>query len=337
MIKKDLLLWPEKLQVGLDLAQRFCKEYENKIYKKPRKIAFIGMGGSGIAGRVVKTFLDAVPHVESIIIDSPHIPMSVTRNTLAIAISYSGNTWETLTALQELIAAKVPTIVITHGGRALQTAKEYKLLYLKIPESITPRSALGYFLGILLGLFDSMDILKGISILEGFCQQAQKNLPLFNDPAYFQNFLAMVQNQDFFHIWGVTGDSAASAYRAQTQFNENSKIHAVSSTFPELCHNLIVGFTQLKLPITVVFFYTKFLSSSLDKAVGATEELLREIGVNLYKPPILGDTFENQLFNMVLWADFASCYLGIVRNVELFPVILIDRLKAKHKTKGLSV
>ncbi|MBX9830897.1 hypothetical protein K2X40_02985 [Candidatus Babeliales bacterium] len=357
---EEIKLWPNKLRDGLACAQTFIKQFGNKLPGRVHTVAFIGMGGSGIVGRMLKPFLDQAG-VASTVIASSILPTYLDRvliveeadpfaspsfsmpsmfawQTLAIVVSYSGNTWETLDALEQLIAKKVPTLVITHGGRALELAKEHGLPYVIVPESKTPRSALGTFLGFILALFEHQGLLHdGKKTVEGFIKQAEKNLPALTEKSYFEDFLAAVGNDEFFHIWGVSGESEAFAYRAQTQFNENAKVHAVSSAFPELCHNLIVGFTQAKKAPFVLFFYTNFLTEHLKKAVLATQELMQECGVNLYKPPILGDTLSDQLFNMVLWADCASYYLAQNRGIETAPVRLIDALKKKHQQKGIIV
>jgi hypothetical protein len=96
----------------------------------------------------------------------------------------------------------------------------------------------------------------------------------------------------------------------------------------ETFHNLLDSLHERE------FFH---VSPSLKKAADATEEILLENGVDLYKPPVLGDTFENQLFNMILWADFASCYVANQRNVAIDSVRLIDRLKEKHRQKGITI
>ena len=258
-------------------------------------------------------------------------------DTLAVVVTYSGNTWETVCALKKLIECSVPTIVIAHAGRARQIALEHKLPFVQLPESNMPRAALGNFLGLMLGLFDLMGILKKKCLVQAFADHARKYIPQFAEKDYFDDFLRAAEGLSFFHVWGVSGESAAFAYRAQTQFNENSKVQAVFSAFPELCHNLLVGFTQVNSKTLVVLFHSKFLSENLKIAVDATSEILREKGADLYKVPVLGDTLEVQLFNMVLWSDFASCHLGQFRGVELSPVKIIDSLKQTHKQKGIVV
>ncbi len=337
MMLHDIAQWQKKLATGAQLGKDFYQQHVDKLPTKIKKIAFVGMGGSGIAGRIIKTLLDKEPGILSTIVDGPDVPGFIDQDTIVFVTTYSGNTWETLDALALLIQKKIPTIVITHGGKAAAIAQEHKIPLINVPESLTPRSALGYFLGIFLSLFDAYGILHGSSILHDLKIHLEKHLTTLTNPSYFDEFLGYAKKRVFFHLWGVSGDSASCVYRVQTQFNENSKIQTISSVFPELCHNLLVGFTQLYENPLVLYFHTEFISGHLKKAMAVTIELLHERGVTLYKPPILGDTFECQLFHIVLWADFASCFLGQVNGVELEPVILIDELKEKHKQKGITI
>ncbi|MCF7799682.1 SIS domain-containing protein [Candidatus Babeliales bacterium] len=333
---KELNMWSKKLKDGLELANNFVYRNKAKLPTNIKKIAFIGMGGSGITGRIVKTILDKESKIPSFIIDSPGLPEYVDAATLAIVISYSGNTWETIDVLEKLAENFIPTIVIAHEGKAVLIAESKNLPFVLVPECIQPRAALGYFLGIVLGIFDLLNILpKGQDTVKKFCNLADLYVPKFEDKAFFSSFLDIVNDYEFFHIWGISGDSASCAYRAQTQFNENSKVQAVESCFPECCHNLLVGFTDCKIKPLVLFFYTDFLSTNLNIAIKSTCELLKEQGVLLYKLSVLGDTWKEQLFYMILWSDFASYYLGQKRGVQIVEVELINKLKEKHKQNGI--
>jgi len=331
---EEVTLWPKKLKEGLDIAHNFHYQHSAQLPQNVTKILFVGMGGSGIAGRVIKTFLDKKSKIPSFIIDSPELPAFVDTNTLAVVVSYSGNTWETVSVLDQLADQYIPTIILSHGGRVAEIAENKNFPFILVPESKTPRSALGSFLGILLGLFDLMGFVNGKEILSAFDKQLELYLPKFEEnTAYFNEFLDRANECEGFHIWGISGDSAAFAYRAQTQFNENSKVHATTSYFPELNHNLLVGFTNCKKHPLVVFFETEFISTSLCESVEVVTELLKEKGVVLYKPPILGDNWEGQLFHILLWSDFASYYLGKARGVDIESTTIIEELKTRLKQK----
>lgn len=335
MMQKDLLQWPEKLSTGLELAQDFWKQFGPRFSKPIKKIAFVGMGGSGIAGRIIKTLLDKKSSVTTLVIDGPELPMCLDAETLAIVVSYSGNTWETLDALDALTKRFVPTIVLAHGGAALESAELKNLPFVIIPSALSPRSSLGYTLGIMLGLFDSLGFLQSAKLVERWINHAHMYLPKYSQQQHFQAFLNLAANEEMFHLWGVTGDSAACAYRAQTQFNENAKVLAVFSAIPELCHNLMVGFSNCSKKPLVVMASTAFLPLNLELTLEAIGETLTEKGVHLYKVPVLGDTFEDQLFDIILWADFASYYLGLTKGVDVVSVKIIEQLKQTHKQKGI--
>jgi len=335
-VLKDLNMWSTKLKDGLQLAHDFIYKNKSKIPTQIKKIIFVGMGGSGISGRIIKTFLDKESKIPSFVIDSPDLPEYIDTDTLAIVISYSGNTWETIDALEKLVENFIPTIIIAHGGKAALIAESKNIPFILVPTSAQPRAALGHFLGIILGIFDLLGILpNGQDTIKKFGHFADLHVPKLEDKAFFNDFLDIVNDYEFFHIWGVSGDSAGFAYRAQTQFNENSKVQAVMSNFPECCHNLLVGFTNCQTKPLVLFFYTDFLTSHLNIALKSTCELLKEQGVILYKLPVLGDTWKEQLFYMILWSDFASYYLGQKRGVQIAEVELINKLKEKHKQNGI--
>ncbi len=334
MMLKELSLWATKLKDGKQLAHSFYQDYQATLPKHIKKIAFVGMGGSGVAGRIMKTFLDRKPGITSFIIDTPIVPAAIDAETLAIVVSYSGQTWETLDVLDELIQKFIPTIVLANGGTAVQKAELKDLPFVLIPKSLSPRSALGLFLGFLSELFCLMGIL---SVRKGdqWIKDAEKYVPSFIEGHFYKDFLYAANGYDVMHVWGVAGDSTAAAYRATTQFNENSKMQAVFNEFPELCHNLVVGFEQFKLNPLVVMFYTDFLPAHMSIAIQAISEILHEKRVVLYKPPVFGDTFESQLFNMILWADFASYHLGQARGVNVERVALIEELKKRQTDKGI--
>lgn len=333
---EEIKLWPQKLDDGLDIAHNFYYQHSAQLPKNVKKIVFVGMGGSGIAGRIVKTFLDKKSVIPSFVIDTPELPTFVDTDSLVIVVSYSGNTWETIETLKAVNEKFIPTIVLSHGGQAADIAENKNLPFILLPKSKTPRSALGSFLGILFGLFDKMGIIDGKVIIKSFKRQLELYLPKFlEDPSYFNEFLDIANESEMFHIWGVSGDSAAFAYRAQTQFNENSKIQAVTSYFPELNHNLILGFTDCKKSPFVLFLGTEFLPSHLNFSVNIVSKLLEEKGIVLYKPPVLGDNWKEQLFHIILWSDFASYYLGKSRGIEVESVSLVEELKKRFDQKNI--
>ncbi len=331
----ELKAWERKLREGLDVAHNFHFENKARLPKEVAALSFFGMGGSGIAGRIARQFVEKHFHGHCQVVNQPEVPITIDSGTLSIVVSYSGNTWETVAALETLAEKALPTLVIAHGGRAAEIAAERNIPFVLLPESSAPRAALGHFLGIILGLLDLMGVLPdGKKLVEELADHAAIHVPDFEGAGHFKEFLELAGDRETFHIWGVAGDSDAAAYRAQTQFNENAKVRAVHSSMPELCHNLLASFESTDDKPLVLMMHTDFLAAKLAVTVDVVGGIVTEQGGQLYKVPSLGDTWPRQLFYSLLWADFASLHLANQRKVEAAPVVLINTLKKRVGDRG---
>jgi len=86
------------------------------------KIVFVGMGGSAISGDIARSYLDI--RVPVFVCKSYDLPEFVDHRTLLIAISYSGNTEETLSAVfNSTFRKNTKSVVITSGGRLAQSSR----------------------------------------------------------------------------------------------------------------------------------------------------------------------------------------------------------------------
>ena len=65
-------------------------------------IAVCGMGGSGFAGDLLKVYLSDLP-VEIHAVKDYNLPQVIQRKSLVFAVSYSGNTEETVSAYRSAI------------------------------------------------------------------------------------------------------------------------------------------------------------------------------------------------------------------------------------------
>jgi len=118
--------------------------------KSFRRIFFAGMGGSSLPGDLVNDFLSDERPLRPV--RDYRLPHDIRPEDLVIASSYSGNTEETLEALDSALEKKAATIALTHGGKLAQLAREKNLPLISIPECIQPRCATGYFFASLLGI-----------------------------------------------------------------------------------------------------------------------------------------------------------------------------------------
>jgi glucose/mannose-6-phosphate isomerase len=334
---QELIIWPTKLLEGKEIADDFYRQHQAIFNHSYKKIVLWGMGGSGMAARVVQALFEKKSSIPIFVQNASDIPAYVDSDTLCIMVSYSGETWEVVSAFNELAQKKVPLMVISHKGTLAQRAQVQGIPSVLMPLSLVPRLALGNFLGFLLGLFDCIGLCSGQKVLTDWYEQSAFCVSKFSDQSFFNEFLYAVNGYSSFHIWGVSGDSAACSFRAQTQFNENAKIPTVAAQIPELCHNLIEGFGNGSEAQFVLLLHTDFLPPSLMIVIDSLHEIIHEKGSVLYKAPIFGDTWENQLISLIIWADFASYYLGKTRNSDVTATPVLNALKERIRRKGLKI
>lgn len=96
-----------------------------------------GMGGSALPGYALK-FL-GVPHV--LVHESYDAPTDLSPDTLAIAISYSGNTEETLSFACAAEERGLPLACVTSGGALADVARNVGAPLALVPGGMSPRDA----------------------------------------------------------------------------------------------------------------------------------------------------------------------------------------------------
>ena len=128
---------------------------------KVHRVVFMGMGGSAIAGSIIK---DICPHLE-LIVERNYFPSAtIDENTLLIICSYSGNTEETLSYYNHASSLTNNIFGITSGGKLLELLKKENRNHCILPSGYPPRSILGYVLTVLIGLLDEEGLLELLNI-----------------------------------------------------------------------------------------------------------------------------------------------------------------------------
>ena len=215
---------------------RFLKEqlfFKERLRKKSgfSNIVIAGMGGSGVAGQIFREMYSDVPvHL----VDDYSIPRFVSRDTLFIGISYSGNTEETVSAVREATKKKAHVVTISSGGKL----KGLGAQHIAIPNaSLQPRSATGYML---MPLLNTFGLVKKKELQSAYWLLSELDKDNDECKAHAQ---AIMTGEKIPCIFGSTPFSSI-AYRWKTQFNENAKVLAYSNSFPELNHNDTMALAQ---------------------------------------------------------------------------------------------
>ena len=102
------------------------------------------MGGSAIGGDVVSILEKDNLNIPIIVCRGYSLPNWVNENTMVICSSYSGNTEETLSALEDAIQKNAQICGITTGGKIAGRLKALDKDVVIIPSGLQPRAALAF-------------------------------------------------------------------------------------------------------------------------------------------------------------------------------------------------
>ena len=278
-----------------------------------------GMGGSHLAGGLLKTRKPKLPIRIYNDYDLPFIPNKA--NTLVIASSYSGNTEETVSGFQEALEKGYSLVVISTGGKLLEMAKEKGIPYVQIPDTgIQPRSALGFTFKALAKVVGRDDLVRQAGELAGILKPdvlEQEGKELIK---HFEGKIPL--------IYGSNRNYAI-AYNWKIKFNETGKIPAFYNIFPELNHNEMNGFdvTERTKELTNAFFFF-FIRDAEDhpriqKRIAVLHEQLYQRGFPVMLIDLEGSSRLERIFSCLLLADWLAFYIAKFygRDPEKVPMI----------------
>jgi glucose/mannose-6-phosphate isomerase len=246
---------PKHYRAAEALAQKIKVKFT-----QPDNIIIAGMGGSAIGGDITKDYVKEKLNVPIEVVRDYHLPAYAGKKTLVVAMSYSGDTEETLSAFLDALKRGCMIFCITSGGALAKYARKHKVPYIQVPNTMPPRAALPYMLVPLLVFMEKIGLIKGVSeeleetfaLLDKVCAENGIDQKWCDSPA---KEIAQHIGDAAPAIYGF-GSYRAVAQRFKQQFNENAKTPAKWEYFPELDHNEVVGWQtsgELNRYFTVIF------------------------------------------------------------------------------------
>ncbi|MFQ5794402.1 MAG: bifunctional phosphoglucose/phosphomannose isomerase [Candidatus Bipolaricaulia bacterium] len=321
--------FPEQCRTALGIGARF--QIPEGLKTGIDEIIVLGMGGSGITGDLIKRF--AIRPVS--VCRNYQLPEFADDHTLLLAVSYSGNTEETLSALQDGLQRGGQVICISSGGELQRICEREGLPFIKIPAGLQPRAALGYLslpllwvctqLGMTSIPADALEQL--VETLEQMAGELGPSVPNAENPAksLAKELLGQVPL-----IYGTADNTDVVAQRWKAQLNENSKQPAFWNFLPELNHNEITGLTLMEklMPnATVILLCNDYDFDRNRRRIEIMKSILYDHGIPLQQIQAEGDSEVAQIYSQIYLGDFVSVYLAILNEIDPTPVEIIEAFK----------
>lgn len=298
-----------------------------------RYVVVTGLGGSAISGDLLQNFCKGEIKIPYSVNRNYFLPDFVDEHSLVIVSSYSGNTEESISALNHALKNKCQIICISTGGKISQTAKENNIPVVVLPSGLQPRYALGVSFFSLMKIFQSLNLIADQSKYVDEIQQLWKvNGEIFSkesNPAI--SFAEKIVGYTPI-IYSATDVTSAVGYRFKCQFNENSKLHAFHNVIPELNHNEIIGwesFEEDKFQSKLIIINDDSYLSQIKKRIEITSELAAKSGIEVLELSSKKAHLKVRLMDLIYLTDWITYYTAVLRTFDPTEINNINTLKER--------
>ncbi|MEM1873370.1 MAG: SIS domain-containing protein [Acidilobaceae archaeon] len=264
------LLWPELLREG------FSRGLEKRVdVRRAERILVCGMGGSGAAGDLALLVARIYGSRVSIdVVKDFSVGFETRDYDLALAVSYSGNTIETISCLSEALAGGVKAAVLSSGGLLREIAERRGLPWIPLRSGLKPRAALPAMLGAILGVLASTDCLR-LSEEEVESATARLERVSVEEARAYAEAIA----ESSIVTIASTRDVSALAERWRSEIAENSKKVAKVEVYPESAHNDLNSWLFFKAPAS--FIVIEGWSEYSREALRIASRVFKQVGRTL--------------------------------------------------------
>jgi glucose/mannose-6-phosphate isomerase len=290
-------------------------------------IIVLGMGGSGFTGDLLKVYLHDVP-IQIHVVKDYVLPNFVSRKSLVFAISYSGNTEETISAYRFAVRRGCKIISISSGGKLEQLAKMNKNPYIKIPGGIQPRLSVPY---LFIPILNTLNYSGIIDEQENIIKKCIKDLKAVSEKIEASGKELASKVKGKIPIIYSSQKLFALAEKWKTDINENAKTHVFYNVFSEFNHNEICGYQNPNGNFHVIIINDTRDHQKIKDRIKVFKKLMKKYDVEITELGITGNNFLTRLLSTIWMGHFFAYYLALEYDTDPTPVEIIEKFKKELK------
>lgn len=326
-MREIILNFPNQLKDGVSAgaAVKMAGPFEN--------IIICGVGGSALPGNILNCWTQmqssAALKIPIYIHRDYGLPPNANKNSsLIICISYSGNTEESISALEASNRENFKTCAIASGGKVEEICHKFSIPLAKINGGLQPRMANGLIFGALISILNNAGLIINAS---AEISDAVERLNILNTEKEAEKIAKKI-------IGKIPLIYSSNAFKClariwKIKFNENAKVPAFYNYFPELNHNEMAGYAKTgnRKP-KIKNFYVIILRDSSDhpkilKRMELTGNLIKEAGAKVEFVDIKAGSPLFKIFSTLVLGDWISYYLALAYKVDPTPVEIVEKFK----------
>jgi len=305
-------------------------------FDKIENTILVGVGTSAIAAEIALNWLAEHVKIPMTLIRDSWLPGFANSKTLVLAISYSGETQETLDALVDASQRKCQVLTISSGGKMKEISERLGISHVEVKKGFEPRTALPFLFVptslVLAPLVHQMDLRGDIQdaarSLRDLRETIGWNVPCESNPAK-QLALEIVRTIPVIYAFRRNGGLAR---RMKNQLNENCKMPAMFNLLPECCHNEFEAWRRNgeDEPEFSFIFLRPDENEGERMRIEEAKKILAEAGMtNIYEVKGVGETRASRLLSIIYFTDYAALYLSVLREIDPTPWERVQELKKR--------
>ena len=323
MTMKDLIAaFPDQMKAAISIGEKaIVSAPKNDI----RNILISGLGGSGIGGSIMAQVTDKEIKVPIVVNKDYFLPEFVDQHTLVMICSYSGNTEETVQAMEAALKKGAKICCITSGGKIAAMATENNCDAIIIPGGMPPRSCFGYSFIQLFYAFEGYGLVGN---------SFRKDLA--DTIALLENHKEAIRNEAYSIAERLVGKLPiiycearyeGVAVRLRQQINENSKMLCWHHALPEMNHNELVGWTEEHPDAVVLMFRSEDDFIRTQRRMDICAEVFKKFTPNYIEIHSKGTSQLQRSIYLLHLGDWISWFIAEIKDIDATEVNVIDMLK----------
>jgi glucose/mannose-6-phosphate isomerase len=322
-MKKLVLDFPLQLHEALIIGKNYRFLAQGNEFSN---VVVTGLGGSGIGGSIVQNYVFDKLKIPFFVNKDYSLPAFVNSKSLVIVCSYSGNTEETIMAMQQAIKKRATIVCITSGGKVAEMATKKNMDCILVPAGMPPRSCLGY------SLVQILYVLLNFNLIgNNFEKELKTTIKQMQECENATQKKAMIIAKKILGKLPViysAGNFEGVAIRFRQQLNENSKLLAWHGVVPEMNHNELVGWRDEAQDKAVILLRNQDDYERVQTRMEINKKIIKKHTSTIIEIYSEGKSYLEQAFYLIHLTDWISVLLADLRELDATEVKVIDFLKS---------
>jgi glucose/mannose-6-phosphate isomerase len=284
----------------------------------------LGIGGAALSGDLLRGLVAHTAQIPVVVARGYELPAFVGPDSIAVAVSHSGNTEETLTLFEEAVDRGVKPVIVTTGGKLETLATTHRAPLVRYPADLgVPAALAAQFLALVaiahevhvLGGDPDADVAEAFTLLEDARAAFGPDVPEERNPA--KQLARSLDGKAALIVGAGILEPVARCWKGQ--LNGYAKLAAFADALPEANHATIMGFAfppGVSQRLAVVQLHGSYDPPRVRAHAEYLADWLQGRGVTATRVAARGQSRLAQMLWAMVFGDWAAYYRALLNGID---------------------